>query len=226
MTQQRDGHDTMSIAILGGTGKEGTGLALRWALANYDVIIGSRDAERAHTHAQELKSEHNLSRISGMENSDAASAADIVVISVPYSAHHSTLQGVAQQLSGKILVDVTVPLQPPAIRTITLPEGKSAALEAQEFLGDDVRVVSAFQNVGWAKLQKPDADVECDVLVTGDDSEAKAKVIELAEAAGMRGIDAGPLVNSIAAESLTPILMYINKTYQVKGAGIRVTGFD
>jgi NADPH-dependent F420 reductase len=226
MTEQRDGHDSMSIAILGGTGKEGTGLALRWALAGYPIIIGSRDAERAQSHATQLNSDIASVLISGMENSDAAAAADIVVLSVPYSAHRPTLETVADQLTGKILIDVTVPLQPPAIRTVHIPEGKSAALEAQAYLGENVSVVSAFQNVGWAKLQKPQVDVECDVLVSSDDAQAKARVLQLADAAGMRGVDAGPLVNSIAAESLTPILMYINKTYQVKGAGIRITGID
>jgi hypothetical protein len=226
MTEQQNSPTSRRIAILGGTGKEGTGLAMRWALAGHQIIIGSRDAERAQNHADELNSKIDVTLISGMVNSDAAAAADIVVLSVPYGAHQPTLEAVADQLSGKILIDVTVPLQPPAIRTVHIPEGKSAGLEAQAYLGDKVTVISAFQNVGWAKLQKPQADVECDVLVSGDDPEAKAQVLELVKAAGMRGIDAGPLVNSVAAESLTPVLMYINKTYQVKGAGIRITGFD
>ena len=226
MTEQRDSYTTRRIAILGGTGKEGTGLAMRWALAGHQIVIGSRDAERAQRHADELNANIKVTLITGMENSDAAAAADIVVLSVPYDAHQRTLKAVEEQLSGKILIDVTVPLQPPAIRTVHIPEGKSAGLEAQANLGDNVKVVSAFQNVGWAKLQKPQADVECDVLVTGDDSEAKTRVLELVESAGMRGIDAGPLVNSVAAESLTPVLMYINKTYGIKGAGIRITGFD
>lgn len=223
---QQDGPIVLTVAVLGGTGKEGSGLAMRWALNGYKVIIGSRDAERAKTRAAELNAELGGDYLTGDANEAAAKAADIVVLSVPYDAHKNTLEAVKSLLDGKILVDVTVPLQPPHVRTVYVPEGKSAALEAKEILGDAVRLVSAFQNVSAEKLKDPKTAVECDVLITGDDAEAKTEVAKLVEAAGMRGVDAGPLANSVAAEVLTPVLLYINRAYKVKGAGIRITGIQ
>lgn len=216
----------MTVAVLGGTGKEGSGLAIRWALNGYRVIIGSRSAERAISRAAELNAELGGDYLTGMGNEDATKAAQLVVLSVPYDAHKATLESVKEHLNGKIMVDVTVPLQPPKVMTVHVPEGKAAALEAQSYLGDAVKVISAFQNVSAVKLKDPHTEVNCDVLVCGDDPEAKASVIELVKAAGMRGIDAGPLANAVAAESLTPILLYINKTYKVKGAGLRITNLD
>ena len=162
----------------------------------------------------------------GMANDAAATAADLVVLSVPYGAHKPTLESVRDACQGKVLVDLTVPLQPPEIMAVNLPAGDAAALEAQAILGDSVTVVAAFQNVSAVKLRQLDGDVDCDVLVCGDDATAKSQVIQLAEAAGMRGIDAGGLKNAVAAESLTPLLLHINRAYRVKGAGIRITGLD
>jgi len=216
----------LTIAVLGGTGKEGSGLAMRWALQGYKVIIGSRDAARAAQRAGEMNAQLGGDYLTGMENAAAAKAADVVVLSVPYAAHQTTLEGVREQLAGKILVDITVPLQPPKVRTVHLPEGQSAALEAQAFLGDAVKVVAAFENVSAEQLSDPQHEVDCDVLVCGDDAGAKASVLTLVEATGMKGIDAGPLANSIAVEALTPVLLYINKAYGIKGAGIRITGIQ
>lgn len=213
------------VAVLGGTGKEGSGLALRWALHGYTVIIGSRDAARAAEKAQELNDAGDISSIQGMDNSAAASHADIVVLSVPYNAHKPTLDGVRQNLAGKPLIDVTVPLQPPAIRTVHVPDGHAAALEAQAHV-PEARVVAAFQNVSAVKLKNPQTSVDCDVLVCSDDEDAKSLTIELVKAAGMRGIDAGPLANAVAVEALTPVLLHINKVYGAKGAGIMITGID
>jgi hypothetical protein len=226
MSDQSGGSMVVTVAVLGGTGKEGSGLAMRWALSGYRVIIGSRDPERAAARAQELNETIGDDLLSGMGNEDAAREANLVVLSVPYTAHRPTLESVRELVQGKILIDITVPIQPPDIRSVHVPEGKAAALEAQALLGDGVRVVSAFQNVSWLKLKDPNADVNCDVLVTGDDDAAKQQVIELCKAAGMRGIDAGPLVNAVAAEAFTPVLMYINKTYGRKTAGIAITGLD
>lgn len=226
MTEQQDGPLVKSIAILGGTGKEGSALAMRWALQGYRVVIGSRSAEKAETSAEELNEKLGADYLVGMANEAAAAAASIVVLSVPYGAHKPTLEAVKDQLAGKILIDITVPITPPAVSTVTIPEGTAAALEAQALVGDEVKVVSAFQNVSYIKLKDPENDVDCDVLVTGDDAEAKAEVIKLIEAAGMRGIDAGPLANAVVAEALTPVLLYINKQYKVKGAGIRLTGIE
>ncbi len=214
----------VTIAVVGGTGKEGTGLALRWALNGYRVIIGSRDAARAAEHARALNERLGNDFMTGLSNADAAEKADFVVLSVPYSAHADTLEGIKEQLAGKILIDIAVPLQPPKVRTVFIPPGTSAAQEAQQQVGSGVRVVGAFHNISSGKIAEPDTEIDCDVLVTGDDAEAKADVIKLVEATGLRGIDAGSLANSVAAESLTAVLLYINKKYGVKGSGIRITG--
>ncbi len=214
----------VTVSVLGGTGKEGSGLAARWALNGYHVIIGSREAEKAQARANELNESLGGEYLTGMDNVSAAKNADLVVLTVPYTAHRATLESVKEHLVGKILVDVTVPLAPPKVRSVNIPEGKAASLEAQAFLGDAVKVVSAFQNVSAEKLVDPAATIDCDVLVTGDDADAKAEVAKLVEAASMRAIDAGLLVNAIAVEALTPVLLYINKKYNLHGSGIRITG--
>ncbi len=217
-------NQSISIAVLGGTGKEGSGLAMRWAMNGYKVIIGSRDGERAAAYAAEMSTKLDGKQVTGMSNPEAAAQADLVVLSVPYTAHHATLEGVKAQLEGKILVDITVPLQPPKVRTVHLPEGKSAALEAQALLGEGVKVVAAFQNVSAEQLVDPDHVVDCDVLVCGNDAEARATVLKLVEGTGMKGVEAGSLANAVAIEALTPVLLWINKAYGIKGSGIRITG--
>lgn len=220
-----DERTLLTVAVIGGTGKEGSGLAMRWALNGYRVIIGSRDAERAKAHAAELNAKIGADVLVGMGNPDAAAEANVVVLTVPYSAHVGTLESIKAQLDGKILVDITVPLQPPKVRTVHLPPGGSAAQEAKTIVGENVRIVSAFQNVTHEKLQDLERSIDCDVLMSGDDAEAKDEVGKLVEAAGMRPIDAGPLANAVVAEALTSALLYINKKYGIKGAGIRITGF-
>jgi NADPH-dependent F420 reductase len=218
---------TQTIAVIGGTGREGPGLALRWAKSGrYQVIIGSRQQEKAERVAAELNARLGRNLIRGMVNPDAAAAADMVVLTVPYSAHVPILESIRAGLRGKILVDVTVPLQPPKVSQVYIPPGGSAAAEAQALLGSDARVVAAFQNVGAAHLQDPDHPIESDVLVCGDDKEAKAEVIALAQAAGVRGLDAGPLQNAVVVEGLTAMLIGINIRYKAKAAGIRITGID
>lgn len=225
MTQEQ----LQSIAILGGTGALGTGLARRWAQAGYKVIIGSRSAEKAEAalaDLQQVMSERGTSveQVKAMENLAAAEAADIVVLTVPFSHHTSTLETVKPALKGKILIDVTVPLVPPKVARVQLPESGSAGQAAQDLLGEDVRVVSAFQNVAAVHLQEGNS-LECDVLVAGDNVEARESVIQLVEAAGMRGYHAGPICNAAAAEALTSILIVINKRYKTH-AGIRITGVE
>ncbi|MBZ0298808.1 MAG: NADPH-dependent F420 reductase [Anaerolineae bacterium] len=214
----------MVVAVLGGTGKEGSGLAMRWALGGYQVIIGSRDAQRAADRAAEMNKQLGGDYLVGKENPAAAAEADIVVLSVPYSAHKSTLESVKDLLQGKILVDITVPLKPPKVRRVHVPEGKAAALEAQTLVGDGVRVVAAFQNVSYEQLNKPEHKIDCDVLICGDDPAAREEVIKMAQAAGMRGIHAGPLDNAVAIEALTPVLLFINHKYSIAASGIRITG--
>lgn len=208
------------LAVLGGTGEEGSGLALRWAHAGYRVVIGSRDAERARQVAEELGHES----LSGADNPTAAEDADIAVLTVPFAAQEATLLSVRDALQGKILVDVTVPLVPPRVSRVHLPPEGSAAQKAQAILGGGVRVVSAFQNVSAAHLRDLSHAIDCDVLVCGDDREARAAVAALARAAGMRAWEAGPLANSVAAESLTPVLIAINRRYKIPASGIRITG--
>jgi NADPH-dependent F420 reductase len=216
---------TKIIAILGGTGNEGPGLARRWARSGqYQVIIGSRQTEKAERVASELNEQLGQNLITGLANSDAAQAAEICVLTVPYSAQGPTLNSLKDTLQGKILVDVTVPLKPPKVSHVDVPDGGSAGQEAQAILGDGVRVVSAFQNVGAAHLAEDESHIECDVLVCGDDKEAKLAAIALAEAAGMRGVDAGPLQNAVVVEGLTAVLIGINLRHKVKGAGIKITG--
>lgn len=214
----------LTVAVLGGTGREGSGLAMRWALNGYRVIIGSRDRDRAMERAGEMNTQLGVDYLIGMDNAEAAEKADLVVLSVPYSAHAATLTSVKAQLQGKVLVDITVPNQPPDLQTVWVPPGNAAALEAQAVVGEGVRVVSAFHAISFTKLRKLDQPIDSDVFVCGDDADAKKDVIRLVEAAGMRGIDAGSLRNSVAAESLAAVMMYINKAYGAKGAGIRVTG--
>jgi NADPH-dependent F420 reductase len=218
---------TKTVAVIGGTGKEGPGLALRWAKSgNYRVIIGSRQQEKAKRVAAELNARLGEDLVSGLVNAEAAAAADLVVLTVPYSAHAPTLESIRAALLGKILVDVTVPLQPPQVSRVHIPPGGSATAEAQALVANDVRVVAAFQNIGAAHLGDPDHLIECDVLVCGDDKEAKAEAIMLAEAAGMRGLDAGALQNAVVVEGLTAVLIAINRRYKIKDAGIRITGLS
>ncbi len=211
------------IAIIGGTGALGSGLALRWAQAGHKVIIGSRDGGRAVGAAREL-SALVKEEITGMENSDAAASGDIVVMTVPYASHPATLAAIRPHLDGKILIDVTVPLMPPKVRTVQLPEGGSVAKAVQETLGSEVRVVSAFQNVAAAHLVDLDHAIDCDVLVCGNDPKARGKVIELAKDASMKAWHAGRIDNSAVAEALTSVLIFINGSYKIDGAGIRISG--
>jgi len=212
------------IAILGGTGKEGGGLALRWAKVGHHVIIGSRSAEKAAAAAEELNQSIGDKKVRGMHNREAVAAADIVVLTVPYPAQRATVEDVRDQLTGKILVDATVPLVPPKVARVQLPEGGSAVAAIQQLLGESVRVVSAFQNVSADHLKDANHVIDCDVLVCGDDIAARQMVISLAADIGLRGIHAGQIANSAAAEALTSILIAINVRYKIPGAGIRITG--
>ena len=215
------------MGIVGGTGNEGPGLALRWAASGrYRVLIGSRDAVKAEAVAARLNALLGRRLVEGVENAAAAAAAEVVVLTVPYGAHAATLDGLREHLAGKVLVDVTVPLNPPKVSRVWVPPGGSAAAEAQALLGPGVRVVAAFQNVGSRHLHDLGHPIACDVLVCGDDAAAKADAIALAEAAGMRGLDAGPLCNAGVVEGLTAILIGINSRYKAHDAGIRITGLD
>jgi NADPH-dependent F420 reductase len=211
------------VAIVGGTGALGKGLAIRWAAAGYSVVIGSREAGKAVAMAQTISAGGGQPAVRGMDNVSAARAGEVVAVTVPFAHHLGILEEVRGALAGKILIDTTVPLVPPKVATVQLPPEDSAAVAGQRLLGPAVRVVSAFQNVAAHKLQAGQK-IDCDVLVCGDDKAARETVIGLAKAIGLRGIDAGPLANSVAAEALTSILIGINRRYKVDGAGIRITG--
>ena len=214
-----------SIGVLGGTGKEGRGLALRWAHQGHSVIIGSRSAERATEAADALRGLLTESSIRGATNFDAAAAAEIVVLAVPFSAQQSTVNEVEPALAGKILIDVTVPLVPPDVGRVQLPDGRSAVETIQKSLeANKVVVVSAFQNVSAHHLMKLDKEVDCDVLVCSDDPAAADTVVALAEEIGLRAWNAGPLANSVVAEGLTSVLITLNRRYKVPASGIRITG--
>ena len=202
----------------------GSGLARVWAKAGYQVVIGSRSKEKAEAAAQELCGGNGLTQyLRGDDNHGAARHADIVVLSVPYASHDAIVDEIRPDVAGKIVVDATVPLVPPRVSVVQLPPKGSPAISAQRVLGADVRVVSAFHNVGATKLRSGEK-ADCDVLVFGDDGKARDEVIALANVAATRGVDGGSLANCVAAEALTSVLIAINRRYKVSGAGIRITG--
>ncbi len=218
--------EIQTIGIIGGTGKEGKGLAFAWAKAGYRILIGSRQLEKAQAAAAEIRDRlAGKAEVSGLENSETAQTADLVVVTVPYSAHRITLESLKPFLQGKIVVDVTVPIVPPKVTRVQMPPAGSASLEAQEILGETVQVVTAFQNISHENLYQGE-QVDCDVLVCGNSKAARKQVLSLVDAAGLSGFDAGPLANSMVVEGLTSILIGINIQYGVKSAGIRITGIS
>lgn len=214
-----------SIAVIGGTGALGGGLARRWAAAGYQILIGSRDGSKAMDVAKRLSASAQGSTISGHANPEAAAAADLVVLTVPFVHQRPILHDIRAALKGKILVDTTVPLIPPKVMRVQLPKEGCAALITQSIVGPDTVVVSAFQNVA-ADVLIAGGVSECDVLVAGDKPDARELVIGLAREAGFRAWHAGPLANAAAMEALTSILIFINKQYKSEHAGIRLTGID
>ncbi len=197
---------------------------MRWAKAGIEVIIGSRQQEKAVGVAAELNQELGQELIKGMANPEAAAASDIVAITVPFSAHKPTLESVKDHVQGKILIDVCVPLDPDNVRKMKYPEAGSATQEAQALLGDEVKVVAAFQNVSATELRHLEHDIDCDVLVCGNDRGARETVMELVEKMGMTPVDAGLAYNAPIVEGLTAVLIGLNIRNKVKGSGIRITG--
>lgn len=211
-----------SIALIGGTGALGAAIARRLAKAGESVILGSRDPAKAAAAAAALQAETGQP-VQGLGNAEAAAAASIIIVTVPFASQETTLAEIAAGCRGKIVVDTTVPLMPPKVMRVQLPLEGSAAVRAQKLLGGGVTVVSAFHNVAAHKLAT-DAPVECDVLVFGDERAARDQVLRLVAQCGLRGLHGGALVNSAAAEALTSVLIFLNKTYAVDGAGVRITG--
>jgi NADPH-dependent F420 reductase len=214
----------MRIGMIGGTGKEGLGLAMRWAKAGHHVAIGSRDPERAKERAAEIAQLVPGSLVAGGGNAWAIVEAEVVLLSVPYGAHDATLREHRAQLDGKIVIDITVPLKPPKVAEVHLPEGQSAALEAQAILGPGAKVVAALHHVSSGHLADPEHAIDCDVLVCANDEAARALAITLIGDLGVRAFDAGSLKNAVALEALTPVLIHLNKRYKTSGTGLRITG--
>ncbi|GIS75768.1 MAG: F420-dependent NADP reductase [Gammaproteobacteria bacterium] len=206
------------ISLLGGTGDLGTGLATRLLKAGYKVIIGSRTLEKAQ-HAERSLGKNTK----GLLNKDAALQGEIIILTVPFAHQRGIVEECKTELKGKLFIDTTVPLMPPKVATVQLPSEGSAAEIAQNILGDDVRVVSAFQNIS-AELLQSDKEIDCDVLVCGNKKEWRQEVIDLVNTLGMKGWHAGMLPNSAAVEAMTSVLISINKHHAISHSGIKVTG--
>ena len=213
----------MRIAIVGGTGKEGRGLVVRWARKGHDIIIGSRAIERAIESATDA-GDVSPGSVIGEQFVDAAAHGEIVVLAVPYSVHGDVLRAIKPGLAGKVLIDITVPVKPPKVSQVNLPDGQAAALEAQAILGPETPVAATLHHISSVHLGDLEHPVDCDALYCSDDPKAKDIVASLLRDLGLRPVDAGPLRNAIALESLTPVLLYINRTNKIPGAGIRITG--
>jgi len=212
-----------TISIIGGTGSLGSGLAWRFAQAGNKVIIGSRDAARAAETAADINSKLGKDVAEGMDNLAAAEAGEIIVLTIKFNHQKSTLEQLHDAVQGKIVVDTTVPLVPPKVARVQLPAEGSAGLITQSLLGENVQVVSAFQNIAADSLPG-DAPITCDVLVTGDKKDAREVVVTLARESGMQAWHAGPLANSVAAEALTSLLIHLNKQFPGAHTGIKITG--
>ncbi len=211
------------IAVLGGTGNLGLALAWRWARAGHEVIIGSRTEEKAQQAASEINQRTCNGSTHGLDNAAAVKEAEIIVITVPHAAHDATIETIKENLSGQILIDTTVPLKPPKVDVVQLPETGCVAVHTQALVGDKAIVAAAFHNVA-ANLLNKDTEINCDVMVTSDDAEARKVVMQLSEDVGCHALSAGVLANALAAEIFTSILIHMNKTYKTGHAGIKITG--
>lgn len=218
---------TYRIAIIGGTGKEGKGLAYRWAKAGHEVVIGSRLVEKAQIAADDVNALLGsvFTKVTGLENFQAADWCEVVTLTIPFTAHQGMLENLKDVVKGKLFIDVTVPIVPPRVNVAQMPVAGSAAMEAQIILGDETPVVIAFQNISYERLLR-EGDIDCDVLVCGRSKDARKKVIGLVEDAGMTGWDAGALENSMVVEGLTSVLIHINKVYGSRESGIKITGVN
>jgi hypothetical protein len=217
----------MKIAILGGTGRQGSGLAMRWARAGHQVIIGSRMADKAERVAAELTARlDGMATVVGLENPAAAAACEVAVLSVPYSSQLPILASVRDELAGKLLISTVAPLKPPRVSWAWRPEAGSAAQEAQDYLGDAIPVIIAFQNISAGHLADLDHQIDCDVLICGDGKAQKMVVESLVADAGARALDAGPLVNASVVEGLTAVLIGLNARGRTRDLGIRITGLE
>ncbi len=216
----------MKIAIIGGTGPEGSGLGFRWAAAGHEVMIGSRKAEKGERVSAELLARNPTLSISGTDNLTAVEQCDVAVLAVPYTAQERTLAGLKDALAGKLLITVVAPTGEKKARVYRLESGMSAAEEAQLQLGEETSVVAAFQNIGAHNLLDIDYQLDCDVLICGQKAVDKDIAMQLCTDAGLRGVNAGGLQNASVVEGMTSLLIFINIKNKIKDAGIRITGID
>ncbi|MCO5189856.1 MAG: NADPH-dependent F420 reductase [Anaerolineae bacterium] len=216
----------MKIAIIGGTGPEGSGLGFRWAAAGHEVMIGSRKAEKGERVSAELLARNPTLSISGTDNLTAVEQCDVAVLAVPYTAQERTLAGLKDALAGKLLITVVAPTGEKKARVYRLESGMSAAEEAQLQLGEETPVVAAFQNIGAHNLLDIDYQLDCDVLICGQKAVDKDIAMQLCTDAGLRGVNAGGLQNASVVEGMTSLLIFINIKNKIKDAGIRITGID
>jgi hypothetical protein len=213
----------VNIAILGGTGKEGAGLAVRWARLGHSIIIGSRDAERARTKATELRDAAHAIPIVGHTNAEAAALGEIVVVALPAAGLSNTLPEVRQACRGKVVVSTVVPLTFGGPRLFTPPAAGSSAEEVQGLL-PEARVVAGFHHIAAHELSDTAHPIDCDLLICGQDTTAKETVTQLGRSMGLRVLDVGALSNAGPLEGITAVLATINRRYKLKNSGIEITG--
>lgn len=213
-----------TIALIGGTGKEGNALAFRFAKAGVRVLIGSRDAMKAQNAATEMNQRIGASNVEGYSNRDAAAKADIVLLSVPFDGMKPILEDLRDAAQGKIIINIASSLDPERKSRAKIPAAGSTTAEVQQFFGDSAKVVAAFQNISPEKLESVEEKIDCDVLVCGGDKASREIVIDLIRKIGIDAFDAGVLANAVAVEALTAVLIAVNIKYKIKGAGIRLVG--
>ena len=210
-----------TIGVLGGSGALGSGLSYRLGKAGYQVIIGSRNPGNSSEKVNEINQRLKQEKISIESNYLAAEKSDLVILAVPFSNHGVIVEEISPVVQNKIVLDTTVPLVPPKVARVQLPEYGSVAKKTQELLGKEVRVVSAFQNVAASHLDGDDA-LAGEILVFGNNKDARETIIGLIQEIGMKGWHAGSIDNSVVAESMTSVLIFMNKFYNMEGAGINI----
>ena len=213
--------DIKSIGVLGGSGALGAGLSFRLARAGYNVVIGSRNPIKALKKILAINQRLVKEKISVESNYECADKSDLVILAIPFSNHREIIMEILPAVQKKILIDTTVPLVPPKVARVQLPVFGSVAKQAQEWLGKEVHVVSAFQNVAASHLLGDDFS-QGEILVFGNKKEAREIVIRLIQKMGMKGWHAGSIDNSVVAESITSVLIFMNKFYKMQGSGFKI----
>ncbi len=214
----------LSLAVIGGTGSEGSAIAARFAKAGVRVLIGSRDAMKAQNTANIINTKFGSKNVEGYSNRDAATKADVVLLSIPYDGMKPILEDLKTAVQGKIVINIASSLDPERKSRAKLNPKGSITAEVQEFFGEGTKVVAAFQNISPEQLEKFDSKIETDVLVCGGDKEAREAVVAMIRKTGIEAFDAGVLANAVVVETMTAVLIYINIKYKMKGAGISLVG--